>query len=77
MKYFHGHEDRKCEVTPYAKSRGTGVYSQTMFAWWWLRSRGYYVSSAAFVYYNGYIYDSGFSVLNTSASVRPAVWIKL
>lgn len=77
-KYFHSASDRKCEVTPYAKGKGAYVYPEnTMYGWWWLRSRGYNDRIAALVSYGGNFFVDGLYVNVTNASVRPALWLNI
>jgi len=45
--------------------------------WWWLRSPGYYINSAAFVYDYGNVFQYGFNVLDESVGVRPAFFLNL
>jgi len=46
-------------------------------SWWWLRSPGYYVDGAAYVFSGGYVYSDGDSVNYDSGSVRPALNLNL
>lgn len=46
-------------------------------AWWWLRSPGCNLLSAASVYEDGSIYDTGININYTDGGVRPAMWIRL
>ena len=47
------------------------------FSWWWLRSPGYYSSSAAGVRKDGWVYGSGDDVSNYDDGVRPALHLNL
>ena len=77
-KYFHSDEERMCEVTPYAKNGGAFVYPEnTMYGWWWLRSRGCYDDDAAVVNVDGHVDGGGLVVNDANASVRPALWLNL
>jgi serine/threonine protein kinase len=46
-------------------------------AWWWLRSPGNYNFLAAFVYFDGAVYDPGNYVLSADVGVRPALLIQI
>ncbi len=73
----------KSRVAPTAYAIEQGAYTSnsdktadgTAAGWWWLRSPGYYPSSAARVYDGGSLGYSSFS--NDDAVVRPALWINL
>lgn len=45
--------------------------------WWWLRSPGSNLLSAASVYEDGSVYDTGINIDYTDGGVRPAMWILL
>jgi hypothetical protein len=45
--------------------------------WWWLRSPGLDGYGAAGVHYDGDVIVYGNNVDNSSASVRPALWLNL
>ena len=45
--------------------------------WWWLRSPGYYVNCAVYVYYDGYLNLYGNSIYSAWGGVRPALWLNL
>lgn len=75
-KYFNDDKDRKCKATGYAKLQG--VYTEDLDnCFWWLRSPGCVQFSAACVYINGGIRDSGQNVCYDHYAVRPALWINL
>ena len=46
-------------------------------AWWWLRSPGSNLLSAASVYEDGSIYAPGISIGYANGGVRPAMWVLL
>ena len=46
-------------------------------AWWWLRTPGSNLLSAASVYEDGSIYDTGININYTDGGVRPALWLRL
>ena len=43
--------------------------------WWWVRSPGLNILSAASVYADGSIYDTGINIHFADGGVRPAMWI--
>ena len=67
--------------TAYAIAQGAWASSSNKTAdstdagWWWLRSPGFYQSSAAYVL--GYGLFRGDDVIRVSGSVRPALWVNL
>lgn len=67
--------------TAYAIAQGACASSSNKTAdstdagWWWLRSPGFYQSSAAYVL--GYGLFRGDDVIRVSGSVRPALWVNL
>ncbi len=79
--YLDSFRLRVCAPTEYAVAHGAcsnGYYTASdgrAAGWWWLRSPGYYQSSAASVYPDGtFSSDSaGFA----DALVRPALWVGL
>ena len=86
-KYFGVTHDTtsntKSRVAPtaYAIAQGTHTYSSNKTAdgtdagWWWLRSPGFYQSSAAGVRTDGSL--NYYRVDDDSGSVRPALWVNL
>ena len=66
--------------TAYAVRQGAfeGDFSTTLdgaaAGWWWLRSPGCTRSDAAYISYDGALYDNGVS--DPAGSVRPALWVK-
>ena len=44
--------------------------------WWWLRSPGCNLLTAASVYEDGSVYDTGINVHYTDGGVRPAMWYR-
>ena len=76
-RYFASDEARKVFPTAYAKAQGAYTYENTGTTWWWLRSPGYYQSSAALVGPGGFVEDDGLLVDYSSGAVRPALWIDL
>ena len=67
--------------TAYAIAQGAWASSSNKTAdstdagWWWLRSPGFYQSSAAYVL--GYGLFRGDDLIRVSGSVRPALWVNL
>lgn len=81
-KYFRSDGARKCAPTNYAEAQGAYTSSSystdgKVFCWWWLRSPGNDQTGAAFVYYDGAVYENGISVDRNITAVRPAMWITL
>ena len=50
---------------------------RAMGQWWWVRSPGLNILSAASVYEDGSIYDTGINIHYADGGVRPAMWILL
>ena len=46
-------------------------------SWWWVRSPGMNILSAASVYEDGSLYDTGINIHFPEGGVRPAMWILL
>ena len=68
-KYFGSDSDRICKLTAYAKANNGDL------SWQWLRSPGYWQSSAALVDVDGSL-GNCYGV-NFNVAVRPAFWINL
>ena len=75
-KYFSSDSARQCEPTDFAVANGAWE-SDSSNCWWWLRSPGDDQYSAAYVNYDGDVYESGHLVYRGSYAVRPALWIDL
>ena len=45
--------------------------------WWWVRSPGLNILSAASVYEDGSVYDAGNNIHYADGGVRPAMWVLL
>ena len=69
-EYFKFRDQRKAEITPYAKSQGAS-------GWWWLRSPGLDASCAAYVHDIGGVSTRGITVHYVKVAVRPALWIQI
>lgn len=81
-RYFDSDEARICVPTPYAAARGLDTYDAVMVdgraaCWWWLRTPGINIISAALVFHSGMIFSSGNGVGRTCNAVRPALWVEL
>jgi len=75
-RLFVDEKDRIAKVTAYAAKCGAYTYNEDGITWWWLRSRGFDVSDAAFVNLVGFIGFRGL-VDRASGSVRPALRIAI
>ena len=67
---------RCCEPTEYAGKQGAYKDTRTGNCWWWLRTAGFSVYTAAGVWCSGKIDATGTDVDNQDSAVRPAMWIK-
>lgn len=76
-KYFSEDRERQCIPVPDKKRDGEEGNKAKYNSWWWLRSPGYSSYDAAFVGDDGYIYEFGDGVVDTSVLVRPALWLIL
>ena len=82
-QFFTTDEARRCAPTAYAKAQG--VYTNSGYKTssgeaacrWLLRSPGYNQNYAAYVRYDGDVYDGGDFVNFDFDCVRPALWITL
>ena len=72
---FNGYADRKGSNTPYVSAQG--AYDDDGYGWWWLRSPGFDLSSAAFVGTDGSVSRYGNGVSFSYNAVRPALWLDL
>lgn len=75
--YFPDNESRRCQATGYAKLQGVMATVEDNVCWWWLRSPGNNLSSAAYVMINGYAYAGGDKANEDFVGVRPAIWVEL
>ena len=89
-RYFDSDPDvddpaRRVKVTAYTEAQGGIVYREAEYGlygtteydgngWWWLRSPGFGVTSAASVNLGGVLGMGGHNVLNV-CGVRPAFWL--
>lgn len=79
-KYFKDDAARQCKATKYAVSNHCWVNPNASkkgygYSWWWLRSPGYYQSSASHVFAVGALCPFGNCVSSDSGAVRPALRI--
>ena len=74
-KYFSTDDERVLKPTEYALEQGAFEYDGNGV--WWLRSPGHDSDFAAYVNYDGHVYEYGFLVCNVDRLVRPALWINL
>lgn len=77
-RYFKSDADRRCEPSPFAKSKG--YYNEPNhggegFCIWWLRTPGYSGEAVCHVNNDGTIADYGSTVDWEKCSVRPAIWV--
>ena len=75
-KYFADDDERECEPTSYAKSKGALTWGHVCCCWWLILRSPIYSSDVWYVRGDGDI-RSGLIVYNDDGSVRPALWIDL
>lgn len=73
--YFDNDEQRICQPSPYASSKGIGVNMNDRCCWW-LRSSGFFQDLVANVDYSGYVYYKGDYTFCSPVAVRPSMWVK-
>ena len=66
-----------CQATKYAISRGVYCGSETIDAYWWLRTPGYTNESAMYITGGGRLDELGCAVNAANKGVRPAIWVDL
>lgn len=77
-KYFTSNNNRKCEPTQYAIiANPSCVNSGNKKCNWWLRTPGSYQNYASFVFIDGSVFSTGYSVNTSLICVRPALWIEI
>lgn len=74
-KYFPTDDARSCQPTEYAVNNGASRSDGG--CWWWLRSPGYNLYYAAYVYYDGSVDCNGNRVDFGDACIRPALWVNI
>ena len=72
-QFFKSDADRRTEATAYAAEKGAEL--EDGFASWWLRSSGYDLRNASYVYSDGSIHHNGIYVFSTQDAVRPVIRI--
>ena len=77
-KYFSSDDATLCQPTRYATAKGVSAGDNVNCAWW-LRSPGFWQSSAAYVFYEGGInaYGCPFGFDSVNFAVRPALWVNI
>jgi len=73
-------EARRCKASDYAHAMGAMRSSESGLdgnCYWWVRSPGQFVQSAAFVNYDGSVNRDGYRVYGGNIAVRPALTIDL
>lgn len=74
--YFTSDSDMQCKGTAYCYAQGAYIGSNNN-CWWWLRTPGDRMASAATVSSKGGIYYNGNDVDAAAGAVRPAMWITI
>lgn len=72
-QYFKTDSERTAEMTVYAAEKGADA--ENGFASWWLRSPGYDLRNAAYIYSDGKVHQNGIYVFSTRDAVRPVIQI--
>lgn len=75
-QYFDSDDERICEPTEYAFSKGAHIVGDIDKCQWWLRSPGLAQTITAVVSGQGDVYAHG-NVVISAMGVRPAMWINL
>ena len=76
VSFFSGPGDRTCTATDFAKGKGIlADWVNGYNSFWWLRSSGHSLCTAAIVYSNGLLYKYG-SAVDSPRAVRPALWLR-
>lgn len=76
-EYFPTKESRRCYATEYVKNDKDVWLESDGSIWWWLRTRGEFLTDATTVNTDGAIDFKDGSVNATSGTVRPVMWIKI
>ncbi len=74
-QYLKAVTARQCPATAYAKANGASVNSNNGYSWWWLRTPGFSLNSAAYVGITGNIVPFGDFAHLSDAVVWPALWL--
>ncbi len=72
-QFFKSDADRRAEATAYTAEKGAEL--EDGYASWWLRSSGYDLRNASYVYSDGSIHHNGIYVFSTQDAVRPVIRI--
>lgn len=72
-KYWTRRWARRCLPTEYAEAKG--IYTFRKHCWWWLRTPGNFVYTAAVTFGVGIIHHFGYRVNNKDVCVRPSIWV--
>lgn len=75
-RYFFIDQKRRAKATAYAMDNEVWTDREN-YAYWWLRSPGYYSGNAAHVHDTGAVHENGSSVNCTALGVRPALWVSV
>ncbi len=75
LRYFPQDEQRLCTATAYTVNQGAYIDRVTGGSWWWLRSPGSSLKDAASVSGDGSINFREGSVISSTGTIRPAMWI--
>ena len=73
--YFGSLEGRRCKPTKYAIAKGANTSATNDCCSWWLRSRGNFTNSAAFIDTDGFVFEDGIAVDVDHIGVRPVLWL--
>ncbi len=77
MGYYPNYQDRACQATAYAQAQGAFVRASNNGSWWWLRTPGSSLDTAASIDSNGSSDTDGGDVASTKGTVRPVIWISI
>lgn len=74
--YYPDYRDRVCTPTTYAVSRGAFLRESTNGGWWWLRTPGDGMNTAASIDSNGSDDAVGSAVDAQKGMARPVMWVE-
>lgn len=77
LKYFPQDDQRVCLPTAYTANQGAYIDKVTGGSWWWLRTPGSSSKDAASISGDGSINFSDGSVISSTGTIRPAMWIRM
>ena len=72
-QFFETDDERRVKATAYALEKG--AETEDGYASWWLRSSGYDLRNAAYVYTDGAVHHNGIYVFSAQDAVRPVIQI--